>query len=86
LKKAIISIGGAMIRYLGNLLTRSPAQPVTVSYLSKAEGDPVWRDGHLVSVDPQGACFETRDGDQLFAECLPWGSIGVIRVRSGPAG
>jgi hypothetical protein len=75
-----------MLRYLGNLLTRSPAHPVAVSYLSKAEGEPVWRDGHLVSVDPQGACFAMRDGEEIVAECLPWGSIGAIRIVSVSSG
>jgi hypothetical protein len=72
-----------MIRYLGSLLSRSAGHPVAVRYLSKAEPDAVWRDGHLLSLDPQGACFAMED-QGVVVECLPWGVIGAIRVRPAP--
>lgn len=70
-----------MIRLLGRLLTEARDAPVRVSYLSKAE-EPAWRNGHLVSIDPQGACFEWVDGDIDVVECLPWGMIGAIRLAT----
>ena len=70
-----------MIQYLGRLLARTRG-PFAVSYLSKAEGEPAWRDGRLLSIDPQGACFETGEGPAAFIECLPWGSIGAVRIRT----
>ncbi|MHA4835897.1 hypothetical protein [Sphingopyxis sp. MSC1_008] len=69
-----------MLQYLGRLLTSRRSDPPRVRYLSKAEAEPAWRDGHLLAVDPQGATFETRIGGEPVAECLPWGSIGAVHV------
>lgn len=69
-----------MLTYLGRRLARSGKRPVFVTYLSKAEGEPVWRKGRLLSIDAQGACFETQQEELIIAECLPWGSIGGIRI------
>ena len=72
-----------MLQYLGRLLGADRNNPPPVAYLSKAEGEPVWRTGRLLSVDPQGATFETEIDGARAAECLPWGSIGGVRVRLG---
>lgn len=72
-----------MLQFLGRLLGKDRHNPPRVSYLSKAEGEPVWREGRLLSVDPQGATFETMIDRRRVAECLPWGSIGAVRI--GPA-
>jgi hypothetical protein len=72
-----------MIAYLGRRLARTRDGRITVRYLSKAEGDAVWKRGVLLSIDPQGACFATQEEADQIAECLPWGSIGAIRVIPG---
>jgi hypothetical protein len=69
-----------MLQYLGRLLTGGRADPPRVRYLSRAEAEPAWREGRLLAIDPQGATFETRIGDDHVAECLPWGSIGAVQV------
>lgn len=79
-----------MIAYLGWRLARAQGKDVAVSYLSRAEGEAVWKTGSLLSIDPQGACFATRAGDgaaggEEIAECLPWGSIAAIRVAGHEA-
>jgi hypothetical protein len=67
-----------MLVYLGRLLS-ARRRPLGVRYLSKAESAPAWRDGWLLAVDPQGASFASREhGGEV--ECLPWGSIGGIRI------
>jgi hypothetical protein len=68
-----------MLQYLGRLLA-CHAGGIPVRYLSKAEADPIWKDGVLLAVDPQGLVFETADAGQRLAECLPWASVGSIRV------
>lgn len=70
-----------MLQFLGRLLTADRRNPPQVRYLSKAEGEPVWREGKLLAVDPQGATFATIVDRHSVAECLPWGSIGAIRSR-----
>lgn len=70
-----------MLQFLGRLLMSAGTQPQRVRYLTKAEADPVWREGRLLAVDPQGATFETQLVDGLFVECLPWGSIGAVQLR-----
>jgi len=70
-----------MLQYLGRLLASDRAHPPHVRYLSKAEAEPVWRDGRLLAVDPQGATFETDLDGGRVAECLPWGSVGAVQVR-----
>lgn len=67
-----------MLTWLGRMLS-ARRRPLRVTFLSKAESDPVWREGWLISVDTQGASFASRahGGD---VECLPWGSIGSIRI------
>jgi hypothetical protein len=72
-----------MLQYLGRLLAAARDSPPPVAYLSKAEGEPVWRTGRLLGVDPQGATFETEIDGIRSAESLPWGSIGAVRVRLG---
>lgn len=71
-----------MLTYLGRLLLNARKCPVRVRFLSKAEGEPKWQEGVLLSVDPHGACFACEFGDKPVAECLPWGSIAAIRVES----
>lgn len=71
-----------MIAYLGRRLARNPGKPLAVRYLSKAEGEAIWRTGFLLSIDPQGACFATEDDGEDIAECLPWGSIAAIRINA----
>ncbi len=70
-----------MLQFLGRLLAADRHNPPPVRYLSKAESEPVWRDGKLLAADPQGATFATIVDRRRIAECLPWGSIGAIRVR-----
>ncbi len=72
-----------MLQFLGRLLSADRADGTRIAYLSKAEAEPVWRTGRLLSVDPQGATFETEIDGARAAECLPWGSIGAVRVRLG---
>lgn len=69
-----------MLQFLGRLLGNQPHDPPKVGYLSKAEAEPAWREGRLLAVDPQGATFETMIDRRVVAECLPWGSIGAVRV------
>ena len=69
-----------MLQFLGRLLTSERGKPLNVRYLNKAEADPVWRDGHLLAIDPQGATFETVVSGVPVAECLPWGSFGAVCV------
>ncbi len=71
-----------MLQLLGRLLMRAQGAALPVRYLSKAEGDPVWREGSLVSIDTQGACFERSDTTGSLIECLPWGSIAAVEIRS----
>lgn len=68
-----------MLPYLGRLLALYSGG-VPVRYLSKAEADAAWKDGILLAIDPQGLVFETADERQRIAECLPWASVGAIRV------
>lgn len=70
-----------MLQFLGRLLAADRRNPPRVRYLSKAESEPVWRDGKLLSVDPQGATFATTIDEGSVAESLPWGSIGAVRAR-----
>jgi hypothetical protein len=70
-----------MLQFLGRLLAADRHNPPQVRYLSKAESEPVWRDGKLLAVDPQGATFATVIDQASVAECLPWGSISAIRAR-----
>lgn len=72
-----------MLQYLGRLLSADRTNPPPVSYLNKAEPDASWRPGRLLAVDPQGATFETEIDGMRTAECLPWGSIGAVRVHLG---
>lgn len=72
-----------MLQYLGRLLASHRGDPPRVHYLSKAEGEPVWRTGRLLGIDPQGATFETETEIGRVAECLPWGSIAAVRVPLG---
>jgi len=73
-----------MLTWLGRLLS-ARRRPLRVSFLSKAEGAPAWREGWLLAIDGQGASFAAReDGGEV--ECLPWGSIGGIRVAEDAAG
>ena len=72
-----------MLQYLGRLLAAARDNPPPVAYLSKAEGEPAWRTGRLLAVDPQGATFETEIDGARAAESLPWGSIGAVRIRLG---
>jgi hypothetical protein len=73
-----------MLQYLGRLLASHRGEPPQVHYLSKAEGEPVWRTGRLLGIDPQGATFETEIEIGRVAECLPWGSLAAVRVTLGP--
>lgn len=70
-----------MLQFLGRLLISAGARPQHVRYLTKAEAEPVWREGRLLAVDPQGATFETQLVDGLVVECLPWGSVGAVQLR-----
>ena len=70
-----------MLQFLGRLLAKGCQNPPQVRYLTKAESEPVWRDGKLLAVDPQGATFATIIDRVHVAECLPWGSIGAVRAR-----
>jgi hypothetical protein len=70
-----------MLAYLGRMLS-ARRQPLRVRYLNRAEGAPAWRDGWLVAVDAHGASFAASEGGG-DVECLPWGSIGGIRVAAG---
>ena len=73
-----------MLAWLGRMLS-TRRQPLRVTYLSKAEPDTAWREGWLISVDSQGGCFASQPhGGEV--ECLPWGSIGGIRVAEDTAG
>jgi hypothetical protein len=72
-----------LLSYLGRLLS-ARRRPLRVRYLSKAEGEPAWRDGWLLALDNFGASFSAGEhgGD---VECLPWGSIGGIRIAGEQA-
>jgi hypothetical protein len=70
-----------MLQFLGRLLARDLQHPPRVDYLSKAESELVWREGRLLAVDPQGATFAAAIDGETVAECLPWGSIGAVRVK-----
>lgn len=74
-----------MLQLLGRLLMRAQGGGLPVRYLSKAEGDPVWRDGSLVSIDTQGACFERAGDAGRLVECLPWGSIAAVEIGAEDA-
>lgn len=69
-----------MLQFLGRLLASHRGTPPHVHYLSKSEGEPIWRAGRLLAIDPQGATFETEVETGRVAECLPWGSIAAVRV------
>lgn len=75
-----------MLQYLGRLISADRGNPPPAAYLSKAEGEPVWRTGRLIAIDPQGAAFETEIDGKRACECLPWGSIGAVRVNLGEGG
>lgn len=69
-----------MLQYLGRLLAAHPDRTPSLRYLSKAEGDLVWREGRLIAIDPQGVVFQARIDGDVVAECLPWGSIAAVQV------
>src|SRR4051812_45323695 len=67
-----------MLNYLGRILS-ARRTPLAVRYLTTAEREPIWREGLLLAIDPQGASFATSENGTIV-ECLPWGSIASIRI------
>lgn len=74
-----------MLQYLGRLLALHSAG-IAVHYLSKTEDDTCWKDGLLVAIDPQGLVLETCEDRRRVAECLPWASLGALRIALGDDG